>query len=218
MGSAMEAAFWRERWRTGQTGWRQPDAHLMLPRHFSALSLKPGARVFAPLCGDALDVDWLLRQGYRVAGVELVESAVAAMFARLGVAPRIEPAGALVRYATDGIEIFVGDVFALDRATLGPVAACWDRAALIALPPETRARYAAHGVAITDAAPQLLVTLGYDQSLIDGPPFSVGADEVRALYGATYEATILESVAVEGGLKGRAPATETAWLLAARGV
>jgi thiopurine S-methyltransferase len=68
-------------------------------------------------------------------------------------------------------------------------------------------------VNITDAAPQLLISYEYDQSLIDGPPFSVNDIEVRRHYGATYRVDSSESKSVAGGLKGKVASMETAWLL-----
>ncbi|MFJ5489017.1 hypothetical protein ACIKTA_16160, partial [Hansschlegelia beijingensis] len=97
--------------------------------------------------------------------------------------------------------------------TLGSVEAVYDRAALVALPRADRARYAAHITAITRGAPQLLVTLVYDQTRADGPPFSVDEQEVRALYGASYGVTLLESADDPAGMKGKFPATEKVWLL-----
>jgi thiopurine S-methyltransferase len=96
---------------------------------------------------------------------------------------------------------------------LGPVDASYDRAALIALPVSMRDRYAPHLQAITDGAPQLLIGLEYDQSRIDGPPFSIDGAEVARLYGATCSLENIATVEVAGGLKGQVPAVERVWLL-----
>ena len=212
----MDAEFWRQKWRDGQLGWHQSKPHPMLVRHLTALGVAPGARVFVPLCGKSLDLGWLLGAGYRVAGVELVEGAVRQLFEGLGVKPEVAQAGRLKRYSADGIDVFVGDLFDLDAKALGPVDAVFDRAALVALPAETRRRYAAHLAEITSRAPQLLITFDYDQSVMDGPPFSVSEEEVRALYGSAFSVEPLESAEVPGGLKGFCPAMEHGWRLAAR--
>lgn len=209
----MDADFWRLRWRDGQTGWRQATAHPMLARHFPALGVAPGARVFVPFCGDSVDVGWLLAAGCRVAGAELVESAVQRLFENFGVEPRVESLGALKRYAGEGIDVFVGNLFDLAASDLGAVDAVYDRAALVALPAETRPAYAAHVTALAGRAPQLLISFDYDQDRMPGPPFSVPDGEVRTLYGADYDLEKLESAEVEGGLKGLCPASETAWRL-----
>ena len=209
----MDADFWRQKWRACELGWHRSSANPMLVKHVGALGLAPGARMFVPLCGKTLDIGWLLARGFRVAGAELVESAVEQLFDELGVASTIEQAGPLKRYRADGVDVFVGDLFDLTRETLGPVDAAYDRAALVAMPPEKRPAYAAHVTEITASAPQLLMTFDYDQSRVAGPPFSVPEAEVRELYASAYEVAPLDSAEVEGGLKGFSPVMESVWLL-----
>lgn len=216
----MDPEFWHSRWQDRRIGFHEGRVNRMLAAHIGALDLARAACLFVPLCGKAHDIHWLLSQGYRVAGIELSEIAVRALFDELGVEPRITPLGALTRYAAPGIDILVGDIFALDRDTLGdtlgPIDAVYDRAALVALPADLRGRYAQHVAEITDAAPQLLVTFQYDQTAMEGPPFSVTEDEVRTLYRARYAVTRLDRADVPGGLKGICPATEKALLLTPR--
>jgi thiopurine S-methyltransferase len=209
----MDDDFWRGRWRDNRLGWHRESANPMLVRHVSALGLAPGARLFLPLCGKTLDIHWLLGNGFRVAGCELVETAVEQLFAELGREPAVSDAGALRRYRAEGIDIFVGDLFDLGGEALGRVDGTYDRAALVALPADIRPRYAAHVAGITASAPQLLVTYEYNQSRMDGPPFSVTEEEARGLYAGTYGVALLESAEVEGGLKGVCPATEKVWAL-----
>jgi thiopurine S-methyltransferase len=166
------------------------------------------SRIFVPLCGKSLDVDWLLSNGHRVAGAELSELAVAQLFANLELEPSVEDIGGLRRYTAGNLEVFVGNIFDLSRELLGPVDATYDRAALVALPAAVRARYAAQLRAITNDAPQLLICFEYDQSVLAGPPFSVTGDEVNRCYGGGYA-----GVDVPGGLKGKCAASEVVWLL-----
>lgn len=209
----MEAAFWYDKWQRGDIAFHLEQANPLLVAHVAALRLAPGSRVFLPLCGKTKDIAWLLAQGYRVAGAELSELAISELFRSLGVEPVVSTGGELLRYECEGLTVFVGDLFALTRDALGPVDAVYDRAALVALPVDTRERYAAHLAAITACAPQLLVAYEYDQSQIDGPPFSVIPQEVARLYAAHYRLAELACCPVEGGLKGRVPAVERVWLL-----
>jgi len=72
------------------------------------------------------------------------------------------------------------------------VAAVYDRASLVALPPEMRERYARHLVDILPPATQiLLVTFDYPQAEMQGPPFAVSVSEVEALYGKYAEVRLL---------------------------
>ena len=86
----MDADFWRQKWSACELGWHRSSANPMLVKHVGALGLAPGARMFVPLCGKTLDIGWLLARGFRVAGAELVESAVEQLFDELGVASTIE--------------------------------------------------------------------------------------------------------------------------------
>lgn len=209
----METGFWHAKWEKGEIGFHQDDVNPLLLDHFGDLALAPGSRVFVPLCGKTRDIRWLLASGYRVAGAELSRLAVEQLFADLGMAPSVSQAGPLTHFAAENIDIYCGDIFELSGGELGQVDAVYDRAALVALPAAMRQRYADHLAAITGRARQLLIAYDYDQSLQDGPPFAVGADEMRRLYGRHYELARLASTEVAGGLRGKCPASEHVWLL-----
>lgn len=208
----MDKNFWHQRWESSRIGFHQDQPNPFLISHLPELSVPENGRVFVPLCGKTLDIGWLMSKGHRVAGAELSELAIQQLFEDLGVKPSISDLGALKRYAADGIDIFVGDVFDLTPALLGPVDAVFDRAALVALPEAMRSSYAPHMTHITGAAPQLLITFEYDQSQLDGPPFAVMSDEVQRRYGDRYELSTLTTNDLAGGMKG-VPAREVVWLL-----
>jgi thiopurine S-methyltransferase len=209
----MEADFWHSRWQAGQIGFHEGAVNRMLAAHIGAVGLAPGARLFLPLCGKTRDIAWLLGQGYRVAGAELSEIAVRQLFEELETEPVIADMAGLRRFSAPGLDIFAGDIFALDADLLGPVDAVYDRAALVALPEEMRLRYAAHLAAITAGAPQLLVTFEYNQDRMEGPPFSITEAEVARCHGARFTIEPLGEAEVPGGLKGICPARERALLL-----
>ncbi|QXH37175.1 thiopurine S-methyltransferase [Pseudomonas muyukensis] len=177
----MEPAFWHKRWADNQIGFHQPQVNPYLQAHWPALGLAPGARVLVPLCGKSLDMLWLAAQGYRVLGVELSRRAVADFFNEHGLQVQLAQHGAFEIWRSDELEICCGDVFALGAEDLADCAGVYDRAALIALPAGMRERYMTLlGEKLPMACRGLLVTLDYDQALIDGPPFSVADAEVRA--------------------------------------
>ncbi len=209
----MDVSFWHAKWEKSEIAFHQDDFNPLLLDHFSALSLPIGSRVFVPLCGKTRDILWLLQSGYRVVGAELSRLAVEQLFAEMELIPSVTETGALTHFAAEDIDIYVGDVFELTAAQLGQVDAVYDRAALVALPTAMRQRYADHLVTSTGRARQLLIAYDYDQSVQNGPPFAVGADEVRSLYGQYFQPTLLASVEVVGGLRGKCPATEHVWLL-----
>lgn len=209
----MDRDFWLEKWNSNEIAFHQSEVNRMLVGHFGALSLPGGTRVFVPLCGKTLDIAWLLSKGYRVVGVELSEAAVQSLFAELDVKPDITRTGTLKRFSAPDIDIFVGDLFDLSQDVLGTVDAVYDRAALVALPADLRKRYASYIAELTNRSPHLLICFEYDQAAMQGPPFSIGEEELVRLYAQHYDLTSLASADVPGGLKGMCPAVETAWLL-----
>ena len=209
----VEADFWLERWKTNEIGFHANKANHFLVKYFGEVGVGKGARVFVPLCGKSLDLHWLLAQGYRVAGAELSRIAVELLFEELGVKPRLTEMGELTRYSADEIEIYLGDIFNLTREVLGKVDAIYDRAALVALPEEMRVKYTKHLMEITECAPQLMIDFVYDQSLRQGPPFSVSDAAVLAYYADAYELVFLEGENLKLGPNAEVPAVEKAWIL-----
>lgn len=206
----MQPDFWHQRWASNQIGFHESQVNPLLVAHIAALDLPPGARVFLPLCGKTLDIDWLMSRGHRIAGAELSSLAVTQLFERTGLPSQSSRIGAMECRSAEGLDVFVGDIFDLTTEMAAPVDAVYDRAALIALPPGMRRRYARQMHRLAGCAPQLLITLEYDQRAIEGPPFSVSAVEVRELYAERSPASLSQHD-VAGGLKGKCPATESVW-------
>ncbi|MCE1118292.1 MULTISPECIES: thiopurine S-methyltransferase [Pseudomonas] len=175
----MEPAFWHKRWADNQIGFHQPQVNPYLQAHWPALGLAAGAQVLVPLCGKSLDLLWLAAQGYRVLGVELSRRAVQDFFVEHGLVAEVSQQGTFEVWRCGEIELWCGDIFALNAEDVAGCTGLYDRAALIALPPDMRERYMELLDALLPKAKGLLVTLDYDQALIDGPPFSVGDEEVR---------------------------------------
>jgi len=189
----MEPSFWHERWRDGQIGFHQDRVTPLLEKHWDALDLPAGCKVFVPLAGKSLDMDWLAARGHRVLGVELSELAVTQFFAERGLHPSISESQIGQHYVCGAIELICGDAFTLDAATLADCAAVYDRAALIALPPAMRQRYANELYArLPTSCFGLLVTLEYPQHEKNGPPFPVDAAEVHALFDRLWRVDVLE--------------------------
>ncbi len=207
----MDANFWHKKWESNNIGFHQKQVHPLLVAHFPALNLPYGGRVFVPLCGKTLDIGWLLDRGYRVAGVELSELAIKQLFAELGITPNIMISERIKHYYAPNIDIFVGDIFDLSHAMLGAVDAIFDRAALVALTPPARADYARHLIALTDSAPQLLISYDYDQTIMQGPPFAVSSAEIHQHYQATYQIACLSSL--DDVLRETYTIQENVWLL-----
>jgi thiopurine S-methyltransferase len=180
----MNRDFWLARWEGGQIGFHRSEPSPELVAHEGELLGGGPHRVLVPLCGKTVDLRWLRDRGHEVVGVELAEQAVRAFFDEQGLVPVVTEAPPFLRFATDGLTVWCGDLFALTPAHVGAIDRVWDRAALIALPPELRIRYAAKLAVLAPGATVLLVTLDYGPGALAGPPFPVPMDEVRTHYGA----------------------------------
>lgn len=179
----MDPEFWHERWTRDEIGFHQHDFNKHMQSFIDRLGIRPGAHVFVPLCGKSLDLVWLLEQGYQVSGVEISPRAVTDFFSENQLLPRVTdiPGGRL--YQSPGVDMYCVDFFGPGLASMAPIDAVYDRAALVALPPEMRAAYAQRLLEwLRPGARMLLVTLDYPQHEMRGPPFAVTLGEVESLY------------------------------------
>ena len=173
---------WLERWKIGRTGWHEPSGNRNLQTHWQF----SGRHVLVPLCGKTPDLLWLEAQGNEVVGVELSDIAVEAFFTEneLGY-ERVDASLPGYRCTSRNVTIYCGDYFEFDHI---PFDAHYDRGALIALTADLRPRYAAHTSSLlTDDANQFVLTLDYDQSVCDGPPFAVSPDELLSYWAGLDE-------------------------------
>jgi thiopurine S-methyltransferase len=188
----LKKEFWLERWERQETGFHQDDFNPYLRQYWQELHLARDIVVFVPLCGKSRDMLWLRDQGHQVLGVELSNIAVQAFFTESGYTPQHDTRGKFDLCKADDISILCGDFFDLGKDDLEKVIAVYDRASLIALPPEMRERYVRHLVGILPPATQiLLITVEYPQAEMQGPPFSVTAGEVEAFYREYAEVRLL---------------------------
>jgi thiopurine S-methyltransferase len=185
----MELKYWQDKWKTGDTKFHLPDFHPALVKFFPA---DPPGTVFVPLCGKSRDMLWFLEKGWRVIGAEAVEPPCRDFFAENNLEYSEEERGPFRVFRAERVSLLCGDVFALGPKDMAGVTAVYDRAALFALPPDVRKRYAAHLHAILPPGVKyFLVSMEYPQEKVVGPPFSVDAAEIRRLYGDAFSVTEL---------------------------
>ncbi|KMT66013.1 thiopurine S-methyltransferase [Catenovulum maritimum] len=209
----MQASFWHSKWDKGEIGFHLDQANPLLLKHFDSLALTKGQTIFVPLCGKTKDIAWLLAQGLNVVAVELNKTAVEALFSELNVTAQITQLDELNLYKAKQLSVFQGDFFNLSSELIGKIDAVYDRAALIALPIEMRIKYTQQIMQLTNKVKQLIICVEYQQAEMQGPPFAIHAEDISAYYAKSYQLNLLESIKVEGGLKGKLAANESIWLL-----
>ncbi len=214
----MNNAFWREAWRNNRTPWHQREGDSDLHRFVDKFP-PPPALVFVPMCGKSYDLIWLAQRGYSVLGVDLAPEALQGLYAEMNHTPVQQQDGPFVRYHAGDITTLEGDMFAVGSEHLEHVNAVFDRAALIALPPEMRQRYVTHlRKTLPVGTVILLISLDYHGGHDEGPPFSVAHSEIERLYHGVasieqidhYECSDRVSPAM---LEGSRRAFNTVWLI-----
>lgn len=185
---------WLDRWRENRIGFHESDVNRHLQTFLPQLALVEGSCVFMPLCGKSHDITWLAGQGFEVIGIELSELAIEAFFEEQALAFERFDSDRFGVYEAERITLLQGDFFDLRNDDLGACNFVYDRASLIAMSPSQRPRYYRHMLSITPAiSSMLLITLNYDQSEMEGPPFAVADDEVRRYYENAFSINLLHS-------------------------
>ena len=54
----MQPDLWHDRWREGRIGFHQDKPTPLLLKHWPAMGIAAGAKVFVPLAGKSLDLAW----------------------------------------------------------------------------------------------------------------------------------------------------------------
>lgn len=175
----MDAEFWHEAWTREHPAFDQKRPHRWLAEHWPARDLRTDATVFVPLCGRSIDMVWLAERGHQIIGAELSAKAIEDFFAAVDIEASRTSVDGFEVYRGGPYELWCGDLFAVPASVFATVDAVYDRASMVALPPPMRARYADFFTSVlTPSARWFLVTFSYDQSEMNGPPFSVPLDEV----------------------------------------
>jgi thiopurine S-methyltransferase len=179
----VQPEFWHKRWRSGQIGFHQSVVDRHLKAYWPGLKLPPNSTVFVPLCGKSLDLKWLHDRGHSVIGVEISPAAVETFCLEHGIPAARRTLGGFDIFEAERLRMFRGDFFALTPELLGNLSAVYDRAALIAWPPKLRAAYVEQIARLTSpGTPTLLIAVEYPQKQMEGPPFSLTADDIDKLY------------------------------------
>ncbi|MFV2003711.1 MAG: thiopurine S-methyltransferase [Gammaproteobacteria bacterium] len=211
----MDIDFWLERWDNDEIGFHQQDVNPYLAYFYGekgpAIEQREKLKVFVPMCGKSKDMLWLSQNNYKVLAVECSDRAVKNFFEEnaLNYKHAVKDEHALYQSSdlASVIEIYQGDFFSLQRSDIDDVTDIFDRASLIALPVAMREQYAKKMAELQKSGIRtLLVTLTYDQSEMDGPPFSVTEDDVSRLYAEKFSVEKLcfkEIINDEPGFKER---------------
>jgi thiopurine S-methyltransferase len=216
----MDEELWRKRWAEGRIGFNQGTPNAFLRAYVERLlaGAQAGGKVLVPLAGKSTDLEFLTGHGCTVTGVELVRDAAAAFFEERGITPTEGTWQGFDTIAAGGVRFAIGDFFGLHLPESERFDAAYDRAALIAVRPEERARYVATLLAaLRPGARLLLVTFAVEGMDAGGPPYSVTEGDVRGLF-ADCHLELLETSDITAEEKrftdrGATRVSEQAWMV-----
>lgn len=196
----MQITDWNERWQQNQIGFHENQPNHYLTQYISHFKLASGATIFVPLCGKSHDLKWLADQGFNVIGIECSPVAVTDFFKHHNLKADIKKADGFTVYRSGKITIYQGDFFSFNQSHLPKCDLIYDRASMVAFPEDKRSHYINHLSSWFNSDTQmLLITLFYDQSIMNGPPFSVPNKEVNNSYKQkTIKTLVFNDVIDEG--------------------
>jgi thiopurine S-methyltransferase len=188
----MDSEFWIKAWNEGRTQFNQKSYNEKLLQFFPLLNPVKDQKVLVPLCGKAKDILWLQSLGLQVRGVELYDKAVKEFFSESNLPFEIQQGSHYKNYNSGSVVISCGDFFKLGEEKFFDLV--YDRAALVALPEEMRKDYSRVVSRVMKPGGKcLLVVYEYDQTKLEGPPFSVSEKEVHDLYGNEFTIQLMEN-------------------------
>ena len=192
---------WFDRWKDNRIGFHQNEISPYLLKY--AHKLNKNNTVFVPLCGKSLDMLYLSDNFANVIGVELVKDACDAFVKENNLKATIKEKECFVDYKItnknkENIELLCGDIFDIKPKHIKQSIDIFDRASLVALDKEDRAKYAILMIELMSVGSKmLLVSLEYKQSERNAPPYSVDEQEIQELYANSCKIEMLERVDIK---------------------
>lgn len=189
----MELSYWKSRWRKKKVGFHMPGGYPGLIKHWASLKIPPSATVIVPFCGKSRDLIHLSKHCARVIGVEISEVAIHEFLTDNNLHAEHSSYKGFKIFKTGNMELWCGDFLKLPVQKIPVPDLIYDKAALVALPPEKRGAYAEKVLALSIPETRILLHhFIYNQDEMPGPPFSVTKEEIRILFGKNIDPVILE--------------------------
>jgi thiopurine S-methyltransferase len=164
----MEKEFWNLKWEKDQIGFHQDEYNPYMIKYFEQFA-NQDLHVFIPLAGKTKDILWFLAHGFRVTAIEIIEKAVIDFHQD----NNIKADKKANCYHSNNLDFYHGDVFEL---ALNEYDFIYDRASLIAFPIDLRNKLIHYySELINKGATLFSIVINYDESLMQGPPFSISS-------------------------------------------
>jgi thiopurine S-methyltransferase len=176
----MENEFWIKKWDENQIGFHQDNYNQFLVNHWEAVVKSPGA-VLVPLCGKSRDLIYLSKRSKSVLGVELSEKAIVEFFYENELKYEKKEHTGFDIYNSGNISLIRGDLFTIPKDYFEGIDSVYDRACIVALPPELRSKYINFINQKLSHSHYFLQTLAFDDAEA-GPPFCIALKDVKSYF------------------------------------
>ena len=189
----MELSYWLSRWRKNKIGFHMAEGYSSLENHLANISFPKKQTALVPLCGKSLDLITLTHHFNNVIGVEISEKAINEFLQEQNLTATESSFADFKIFQTESIILWCGDFMKLPLHKLPAIDLIYDKAALVALPPEKRPGYAEKLVGLcSDSTFIMLHHFIYNQDEMPGPPFSVSEEELNNYFGKGFNSKLLE--------------------------
>lgn len=189
----MKESFWVNKWLNNEIGFHQLEYNSTLIKYWGEFTGGQKEDVLVPLCGKTLDMVYLSEQGHKVYGVELSRLAVETFFSEQVLKPIKENE----RYFTDKFSIYCKDILRIPPDTFKKIYYIYDRASIVALPPELREKYVEWIKQVGTYTKIFLIAFDFNNDEV-GPPFSVPEAKIREYFEDTFNVQKRKEVEVTG--------------------
>jgi thiopurine S-methyltransferase len=140
----------------------------------------------------------LAEQGHHVVGLEASETAILQFFESRGLGKEVKQLegienGKLYTSCDGRLLIYQCDIFAISKDILGSFDCVWDKGSLVAIPPNTRQRYAEilTSILANDGRIILETVQHAETGSFHGPPYSIEEQDITDLFSVSFEWKIL---------------------------
>ncbi|KAK3761937.1 hypothetical protein RRG08_065151 [Elysia crispata] len=194
------ADYWKYRYNMGYIDWQLKDVYFMLIEHYQKMNPNGKAkRVFYPMCGMSLDMNWLVDQGVSVIGVEITSQALEMFVSRSEQQwtkfpfPKLGTSAELFMRKDDKMKLYCADIQEFSSHIEGKFDAMYDRGSIQYVEPERVSSYAQVLKDLLHTGGRLLLeVVEYDPKLLEDktlnlpvkvpPPYSMTTEDVKRLF------------------------------------
>ncbi len=203
--SKADLTLWSKAWGQDRTPWVNKDSERFLiktwPR-LMRLGLRSGQRVLVPLCGTSPSIRLFLKKKFEVTAVEYVPKAISTLIERDFSALKFRQSKLKsgIYYKTQHLKIIQQDFFKF--STKNHFHFIYDRAALVAIKPNLRSRYAK--ILINSLKPGgILFVVTYTRvgGRVRGAPYQISRHQLLKLFPSMIVAGKLDQGTRKLGLR-----------------